>query len=64
MKRVHQNPDWCVKGQLDSFVGLSRISNMMEKVDCSVAYDRMATDSLCMMNYMLVVPTDFPFDGG
>lgn len=32
---------------------------MMEKVDRSVA-----TDSLCMMNYMLVVPTDFPFDGG
>lgn len=55
--------DRCIKAQLDLSVGLGWISSTMEK-DCSVACDRMVVDSLCMMNYLLVVPTDFPFNGG
>lgn len=51
-----------MKVPLDLFVGLSRIASVMGKVDSSVAWDRMAIDSLCMMNYVLVVPTDCPFN--
>lgn len=66
--------DGCIKVQLVSqwggggagsaarlLVGLSRISSAMEKVDGSVAYDSVATDGRCLMDHMLVVPTNFRF---